>query len=170
MDWLRAAHCVFLCLTRASSNVTISPHQLAAIREAAHTHLLEFEDLLRHQEWPRLEPERTEVEDGRRDQWPRIFPHRLSGLLLEWILEPLTILLGDEPAKDAIPTSLVTTLMNAWSAVGRDFPSPLDVETINFIGVDTDITSIQPALQTLAALANTVREDGMCILISKSPC
>ncbi|KAI0760436.1 hypothetical protein C8Q74DRAFT_1296310 [Fomes fomentarius] len=158
-SWVRAARCVALCLSRSISNYTISPAQLKLICENARAALLDLENLLLQQDWALLEPEKSEVIEGRRDLWPIVLPHRLSGWLVRWIIEPLTVVYesGDGRALDVIPHTLVDALWHAWSAVERAFPCPLDAQVIETIKVYTQLDSIVPAMLELDARIEKAR-------------
>ena len=157
--WFRAGLSIIRCISRATSNSDLSPHQTDTIYRLAGAALSNFQDLLAKQTWIGLEPEESEVKHGRRDLWPGVFPHRLSGLLVTWVLEPLTELYESDhiPADRAVPETLVSTLEEAWYTVCRKFPSPLDVDTISSFYVRTSLPDVAPTFTALRRAAHQAR-------------
>ena len=171
MSWIRAAQSVILCISRSLTNRSMSPTQLKCICDIGRESFLEFGDLLNTQEWTSIVPEHHwAVLEGRRAQWPGIFPHRLSKLLTGWIICPLTLLCEDKRALRAVPYSLIVALKEAWSAVGRAYPHPLDLLTLHSIPMRTSMSMIGRELHNLEAIVIDIQktEDFVGILTSDS--
>ena len=154
MAWLEAARCVLLCISRSCSSARLSQDQVKSICSISHSILKQFEQLLYEQDWANLEPERAEVKEGRGGQiWKGTVPHRLSGLLVSWTIEPLTYTVeSGEQAHQAVPRSLVSAVEQAWLAIERQFPSPIaDLALIHAMHMDSGMHRIGPALNALRA-------------------
>ena len=128
-------------------------HIWPTICSATRSALSCFERLLVQQDWSRLRPEEEQLEDGRGDVWPGIFPHRLSKLLVIWVIQPLShVLTSDLQVGPAIPPSLVHALQVAWLAALQAYPSPLDIAVLERIPMDTGIQTIMPGSENLKRL------------------
>ncbi|KAI0716821.1 hypothetical protein C8Q76DRAFT_418791 [Earliella scabrosa] len=163
LKWLRATRCVLLCVTRAAVNRNISVPELEVICTTARSILLDFETLLLAQNtmWARIEPESIGMMQGRQDrQWPGALPHRLSHLLVELVIKPVTAVHENEQIRHAIPRSLALTMQQTWAAVTREFPSPLDLQTDHGIQLyaRSGLESIHRELADLLPLLDDVPE------------
>ena len=157
MSWLRAAHCVIICVWRAVDNSKISPEQRKVVFDRSRSILRQFENVLRAQTWSTIEPERVEKTEGRQNRWLNILPHRLSRLLVDWTIDPLKAVYENRHGHEGVPDSLATTLQETWSAVEHTCPFPLDIPTIERIPMLTSITSISRALSSLRDLATQLQ-------------
>ena len=157
--WCRAAQCVLLCISRSHDNGSISATQLRSICDKARVALLQFEDLLRQQNWSSLGEEKHSFKELWRDQWINVCPHRLSAVLVGRLLRPLRHVYEKGHARHAIPESFVTTLEGTWYTIERSFPSPMDFQLVKNLMIGTEWNSIGPALNTLKVLAAKLRHE-----------
>ena len=158
--WFRAIYCVLLCILRASPNDTLSCRELESICTIGRANILAFQSLILDQQWCRMTPDSFATAMGRWDMWPRILPHRVSGLLVGWVVEPLTLVASREKVQDVIPSSFPIALLQVWSTIEREFPEPFSVEVLehDFPDVISGLDTVCDALTGLKELVDRGRE------------
>ena len=170
MEWCRVTRCALLCISRSHGNSNISPSQLFTVYQTARATLLQFEDLLKRQDWPNLGPEQHEVRLGRRDGWGYILPHRVSALLVKWILDPLTNVYQEDHTHDAVPDSFIATLENAWCAVQQAYPSPIDIALAKRLQILSGMSNVVPSLMALKQLVVQMNHENSLSTHQECPC
>ena len=161
MAWMRATHCVLLCASRAAVNHDLSPPQLDSICRICRSILVDFQNLLSSQQWTRLKPDDTEIKRGRQDEWPRVFPHRISSILVKWVIQPIAIVYQRRNVRDAIPRSLVPFIQQAWSEIELAFPAPLSLDTIRSRPMFSEIANIASLLTILRNIIDKAQEQAI---------
>ncbi|KAI0716823.1 hypothetical protein C8Q76DRAFT_795069 [Earliella scabrosa] len=158
--WFRAIYCVLLCILRSSPNDTLSCRELESICTIGRANILAFQSLILDQQWSRMTPDSFATAMGRRDMWPGILPHRVSGLLVGWVVEPLTLVASREKVQDVIPSSFPTALLQVWSIIEREFPEPFSLEVVenDFPDVISGLNTVCDALTGLKELVDRGRE------------
>lgn len=159
--WLRAARCILLCISRSSVNNKISADEFRSICDFGREALSVFAHLMREQDWTNMLPEANQVDLGRGSYWRGILPHRLSGMLMRWVIEPMVSICREERTRMGVPSVLISTLQDAWTSVQLAFPVPLDHEALRTIQMHTRIGDVGPGLATLRALIDQVRPSSL---------